>query len=131
MYRTTKFTIDDLDPVLLKVAIDKQVESIMSSSRAHRYRLIDDVYNSVRQGVIAEQYLIQRCGFEKDPYKYGDVIKDGIKYEVKAFTNPRYTAQSVIDKLKLQKSAGWYFCDKLIIFLVTLDSYTFFGEYDL
>jgi hypothetical protein len=135
-----KFTKEDVpDQVQLKESIDELADIIYASNYLRHGRTYEKVQAMVGQGIIAEEYLIQNLGFENDRMKYHDVKKDGVCYEIKAWsitpTTEKIISQHLIKFRKWRKYGvnpnSPYNCSKLIIFAFNKGVYEFYKMYDI
>jgi hypothetical protein len=82
------FTIDNIkDKALLEKLTKEEADIIFNSPNANKGRTYDQIYTSVRQGKIAELYLVESGAFEFANLKYHDLkrTKTGEYCEVKAY----------------------------------------------
>jgi hypothetical protein len=92
-----QFTIEDIkDKDRLEQMIKKEALSIFNSKKANEARSLDDIEFTVRQGKIAELYLIENCGYKEADKRWHDLIDSRGNYiEVKAYTfNGRVLAKN-------------------------------------
>lgn len=122
----------------LEMAILCTATSIYESPAARNYRSLHQIIDVVEQGIIAEQYLVQVCGFTDESGRYNDVCRGGYSWEIKAWTvKPGFVERidPLIDKLR-----GWrkqftgkrtYKPSKLAIFGVKNGQYRLFNCYEI
>jgi hypothetical protein len=68
--------------------VRKEAEQIFSSPTARKGRDLETIEFFVRQGKVAELYLIENCGYEESDKKWHDLKgSDGEYSEVKAYNN--------------------------------------------
>lgn len=122
-----KFTIEDIkDRERLERMIEKEALQIYNSSQARRGRDLDTVKFCVRQGKIAELYLIENCGYEESDIKWHD-LKDseGNYVEVKAYNNVSHKDVPFVQKdLKRYRSESWSKSKWYILFNHDYGEYT-------
>jgi hypothetical protein len=134
-----KFNKSDIpDKVKLIRIIEETAKSIFNSPQARRGRSFEKVCRCVSQGLVAEQYLIQCQGFEDDPGKYNDVKKDGVSWEIKAWTIASDTDAKInahIKKFQRWRRDGLsgtpYNPSKLMIWAVKNSTYKIYKCFDI
>jgi len=137
-----KFKISDLDQETLEAKIDSELELIWSNPNSRvglhsgKSRSKEHVRRDIRQGLAAEQYLIEKLGFTNDTRSFRDVYNEaGIPFEVKTASS-RDKISNHLEKCK--KLKGWYpetFPDHVCMFNVDIQtsddySYEFEGVYE-
>ena len=105
-----KFTIDDIkDKERLDKMVEKEANAIYSSPVARKGRTMEDVKFAVKQGKVAELYLIENMGYQEADIKFHD-LKDpntGEYYEVKSYSVSNRNAPFVEKDLKRLKNESW------------------------
>jgi hypothetical protein len=103
-----------------------EAEQIYSSPVARRGRSYEEVENAVKQGKIAELYLIENHGFEEANKKWHDLINEENEYiEVKAYNVWDKNAPGVQRDLKRLREEGWNISKWYYLFKCK------YGEYEL
>ena len=107
MYKS--FRADDIrDVELLEENIHKEASAIWENVNLRRWRNFEELKASVRQGKIAEQWLIENHGFTPARIKYHDVVNSDREYvEVKAYSYGDIFASFVQKDLIKYKNATW------------------------
>ena len=104
-----KFTIDDIkDRERLERMVEKEALQINRSEFSRRGRSLDDIKFAVRQGKVAELYLIENHGYIESDIKYHD-LKDinGDYTEVKAYNVWGKDAPFVQKDLRRYREEKW------------------------
>lgn len=103
------FTQDDIkNKELLESLIQEETNRIFESDKARKGRSHDQVYASVKQGKVAELYLVETGKFEFADLKWHDLKnKQGEYCEVKAYDVNDWTAPSVIRDLQRYRTESW------------------------
>ena len=105
-----KFTIDDIkDKERLERMVKKEAQAIFDSPQARKERTYQEVENCVRQGKVAELYLIENHGFQEADKRWHD-LKDpsnGEYSEVKAYNIWSSGAPGVQRDLKRLRDEKW------------------------
>lgn len=103
------FTQDDIkDKEKLEELIQFEAKRIYESSSARHDRSWDRIYASVKQGKIAELYLVETGRFEFADLKWHDLKNQQGEYcEVKAYDVNDWTAPSVIRDLQRYRTETW------------------------
>ena len=107
-----KFTEADIkDTALLESMVEKEANNIFSSDAARKGRTFEEVKSSVRQGKIAELYLIETGNFSPANKRWHDLIlnETGELCEIKAYNIYSTGAPSVQRDLKRIRTEGWNF----------------------
>ena len=121
-----KFTINDIkDQFLLERMVEKEANLIFESDVARHGRSLDDIKWSVRQGKVAELYLIENDGYIESDLKYHDLKKDGEYTEVKAYDVWSKDAPWVQKDIQKYKNESWCKSTWYVLFKVKN------GEYEL
>lgn len=104
-----KFTIEDIkDKNRLEKMIEKEAKAIHSSEVSRHGRNLDDIKFSVRQGKIAELYLIENHGYKEADIKWHDLKdNDGNYTEVKAYDVWSKDAPFVQRDLQRYRNEKW------------------------
>ena len=88
--------------------VEKEALAIYSSPVARHGRELDDIKFSVRQGKIAELYLIENHGYAEADKKWHDLKEDSGEYtEVKAYKVWSKDAPFVQKDLMRLRNEGW------------------------
>ena len=113
-----KFTENDiLDKDLLERMVEQEAQDIYSSEAARKGRDFESVKLSVRQGKIAELYLIENYGHKKATKKWHDLINpEGEYVEVKAYNTTTSKAPFIERDLMRIKREGWNKATWYVIF---------------
>ena len=115
-----KFTEADIkDKDRLERMIEKEALAIYNSESGRRDRDLETIKFFVRQGKVAELWLIENAGYEEADKKYHDLKKDGEYSEVKAYNIPHKNMPFVQKDLKRLKSATWNISKWYILFKCT------------
>jgi hypothetical protein len=130
------FTEESVDPKQLDLETTNLATKILnhktSSSIVKRKRTFNEIKDDTKMGLIAERHLIENCGFTRSRNKYGDVVKDGTEYEIKAWRRiTDYITNTQLDRLRKGRSQGWYPCEQMIIFEVRDGTYYFNSIYSI
>lgn len=104
-----KFTIEDIrDRERLERMVEKEANSIYSSLISRHGRSLDDIKFTVRQGKVAELYLIENAGYRESDIKYHDLKDDEGNYtEVKAYDVWNKDAPFVQRDIMKYKNESW------------------------
>jgi hypothetical protein len=126
------FTKADVDPIQLDIEVTELANKIynssysMNSSLVKRKRTYEQVKSDCELGLVAERYLIEKCGFERSKRKYGDVVFNNIEIEVKAWRKVNsYITNKQLDRLRKGRLKGWYPCSQMLVFEFKNGIYTF------
>ncbi len=122
-----KFTESDIrDKNRLEQMVEKEAKAIYNSDVARKGRDFDTVKFCVRQGKVAELWLIENEGYEEADKKWHDLKdKDGNYTEVKAYTVWSKDAPGVQRDLRRLKNESWNNSKWYILFKFE------YGEYEL
>jgi hypothetical protein len=103
------FTQDDIkNKELLESLIQEETSRIFESDKARKDRSYDQVYASVKQGKVAELYLVETGRFDFADLKWHDVKnKQGEYCEVKAYDVNDWNAPSVVRDLQRYRTETW------------------------
>ena len=126
-----KFTENDIqDKERLERMIDKEAIPIYNNPVSRRNRDLDTVRYCVRQGKIAELYLIENCGFDEADLKYHDLKEKltGNYAEVKAYSINDASAPVVTKDLIRLRNANWNISSEYILFKVQDGVYEFLDK---
>ena len=98
----------------------KEAEDIYGSVSARHGRDLESIKLCVRQGKVAELYLIENANYEESDKKWHDLKdSDGEYTEVKAYTNaPRISLPFVEKDLRRIRTEGWNTSKWYILFNV-------------
>lgn len=104
-----KFTENDIkDWERLERMIEKEAQAIYDSPVARNGRDLDTIRFCVRQGKVAELWLIENEGYEESDKKWHDLKKDGEYTEVKAYTGVWSKEAPFVQKdLRRLKNESW------------------------
>lgn len=104
-----QFTESDIkDKAYLEEQIELEAQRLFSSAKARRGRDLEEIRKVVRQGKIAEVWLIENYGFEPAPDIYHDLIdKEGNRIEVKAYNVYHSNAPHVQNDLYRIRTSSW------------------------
>ena len=119
-----KFTENDIqDKERLERMIEKEAIPIFNSPTANANRDLETVKFCVRQGKIAELYLIENCGYDEADLKYHDLKEKltGNYVEVKAYDIPDASSPRVQIDLRRLRNANWNISKEYILFKVHSD----------
>jgi len=123
-----KFREADIkDQVRLERMVEKEALQIFNNPDARRGRDLETVKFFVRQGKVAELYLIENHGYSEADKKYHDLKgEDGDYTEVKAYNNtPSSKVPYVQRDLQRYKGASWNISKWYILFNVNDGVYEF------
>ena len=125
-----KFTENDIKDIeRLNKMIDRESKVIYESASARRDRDYDTVKFCVKQGKVAELYLIENFGYEESDKKYHDLKdSDGNYTEVKAYSIYSANAPSVHRDLKRIRTEGWNVSKWYILFSYNYGVYSFLDK---
>jgi hypothetical protein len=103
------FTESDIkDKVYLEEQIELEAQRLFSSARARKGRTIEEIRSVVRQGKVAEVWLIENQNYQAAPDIYNDLIdSEGNFVEVKAYNVYNSNAPYVQDSLRRIRTGGW------------------------
>jgi hypothetical protein len=104
-----KFTEKDIqDMARLERMVEREAKAIFNSPCARKNRTYEEIYAAVKQGKIAELYLIENYGYEEAGKQWHDLIdSDGDYTEVKAYAVYTTDAPSVIRDLNRLRNENW------------------------
>lgn len=125
-----KFTEADIkDKDLLERLIKEEATRIFESPRANRDRTYEQVANSVRQGKIAELFLVESGVYDFADIKWHDLKnKDGEYVEVKAYNvHNGFEAPFVKKDLERYRSQDWCKAKWYMLFSCHEGNYEFLG----
>lgn len=107
MYK--EFTVKDIVSVdTLNENIELETDRIFESDKARRGRAREDIQGSVRQGKIAEQYLIDHYGFTEADIRWHDLINQNGDYvEVKAYSIDDHDTMFVKRDIHRYRTEAW------------------------
>ena len=123
-----KFTENDIqDKERLQRMVRKEAEQIFNSPAARKGRDLETIEIFVKQGKVAELFLIENFGYIESDIKWHD-LKDisGEYTEVKAYTNTPNASVPYVEKdLKRYREASWSNSKWYILFNVNDGVYEF------
>ena len=117
--------------------IKKEVDSIYNSDTARRGRDYETIKFSVRQGKIAELYLIENYGYSESDIRWHDLKKInenggvGEYVEIKAYSSNSIDAGYLDAEIRRIKNSSWNYSKYLIAFKVDHGEYSFYKKIDL
>lgn len=122
-----QFTENDIkDKDRLMTMIEKEAQMIFNSSIANRGRTLDDIKQSVKQGKIAELWLIENYGFLEADKKWHDLKNaEGEYIEVKAYHVTDSGAPYVQKDIKRIKDEKWNTSKWYMLFKYDYGTYFF------
>lgn len=122
-----KFTVNDIkDKDRLEKMVEKEANQIYNSCIARRGRDLDTIKFTVRQGKIAELYLIENAGYQEADIKWHDLKDENGDYiEVKAYNVLSKDAPFVQRDIMRYKNGSWNKSKWYMLFKVKN------GEYEL
>lgn len=121
-----KFTINDIrDRARLERMVEREANQIYNSDVARKGRDLDTIRFTVRQGKIAELYLIENEGYEEADIKWHDLKRDNEYTEVKAYDVWSKEAPFVQRDLIRYRNESWCKSKWYVLFKVKN------GEYEL
>jgi hypothetical protein len=122
---TMKFTENDIqDKERLEKMIEKEALAIFNSPVASNGRDLDTIKFCVRQGKVAELWLIENEGYEESDKKWHDLKKDGEYTEVKAYTSVWSKEAPFVQKdLRRLRTESWSYSKWYKLFKVENGSY--------
>jgi hypothetical protein len=128
--RGVKFTeadIKDLDR--LEKMIEVEAKQIFKSATGNKGRDLDTIRYCVRQGKIAELWLIENRDYEVAGKKYHDLVdKNGDYTEVKAYDVANVFAPFIQSDLKKLRTSDWNISKWYIVFKCTHGEYEFLDK---
>ncbi len=103
------FSIADIrDIELLEENIHREASAIWENVNLRRGRNFEELKTSVRQGKIAEQWLIENHAFTQARLKYHDLVNvDGEYVEVKAYSYGDIFMDFVVKDLIKYRDSTW------------------------
>lgn len=115
--QSVKFTENDIkDTDRLENMISKEATLIYNNPSSRYGRDFDTIRYCVRQGKVAELYLIENFGYEESKIKYHDLEKNQEQFEVKAYNITSSTAPCVEKDLRRYRTATWSKANWYILF---------------
>ena len=111
-----KFNIKDLNTDELVTKSRNESDDIYSTPSTRGDRTYSEVRQTNLYGLAAEQFLIEKCGFNNDPRSYKDVISpSGLSVEVKVTTVKKVGA--LLSRCDIERQKPYrQFSDWLFIF---------------
>jgi hypothetical protein len=121
-----QFTESDIkDKKYLEEQIELEAQRLFSSTSS-RGRSLEEIRTRVRQGKIAEVFLIETGKFTQAPDIYHDLIDlEGNRVEVKAYNIYNSNAPSVQNDLYRIRTQGWNKSKYMMLFQCKEGKYTF------
>jgi len=103
------FTQDDIrDKILLEELVRKEAEIIFNSPKARKKRSYDQIYASVKQGKIAELYLVETGKFKFSDLKWHDLVNsNGEICEIKSYNISDWNVSFVYDDIRRYRTEKW------------------------
>jgi len=103
------FTESDIkDKSYLEQQIELEAQRLYTSPKARRGRSVDEIRKVVRQGKVAEVWLIENKSFTSAPDIYHDLIdSEGNYVEVKAYNVYNSNSPYVQKDLDRIRNGGW------------------------
>lgn len=122
-----QFTEHDIkDKERLERMIQVEAYEIHRSQTSRKYRTYNDIEKVVRQGKIAELYMIENYNFREADKKYHDLISPNGNYiEVKAYSVYDSNAPYVQKDLQRYRKENWNISKWYILFSVWDGVYTY------
>lgn len=106
-----KFTVKDIkDTELLEQLVTEEASRIFSSPKANHGRTLDQIKNAVRQGKIAELYMVESGVYDFADLKWHDLKnkETGDYVEVKAYNvHTGFNAPFVKRDLERYRKESW------------------------
>jgi hypothetical protein len=127
------FTIDDIvDKEALEVAVEKEALEIYKSETARAGRDLETVKYFVKQGKIAEFWLIENRGHKPAEKKWHDLLDpQGDLVEVKAYDIWSKDAPGVQRDIKKLRTSSWNFSKWYVLFKCKNGVYDFLEKIQL
>lgn len=127
VYAPIEFTINDIrNRIALEIEIEAEAKRIFESSAANQSRSIDEIKNSVTQGKVAEQFLVETGKFSRSKKSWHDLTDyNGDLCEVKAYSVNDENAPSVQRDLERIRNEGWNQSKWYILFKFENGKYSF------
>ena len=124
---SAKFTEADIKyRVYLEEQIELEAQRLFKSPQSRRERTIEEIRSRVRQGKIAEVWLIENYEYKQAPDIYHDLIDiEGNRIEVKAYNVYSSNAPLVQNDLYRIRTGSWIKCKYYILFKYDNGTYTF------
>lgn len=117
---------DIQDEKYLEEQIELEAQRLFNSPKSNLGRSLDDIRNRVRQGKIAEVWLIENKNFKSAPDIYHDLIdSEGNYVEVKAYNIYNSNAPSVQNDLYRIRTQGWNKSKYMMLFQCKEGQYKF------
>jgi hypothetical protein len=131
--RGVKFTEDDIkDKERLEQMVEKEANAIYKSNVGNNGRDLDTVKFCVRQGKVAELWLIENREYKEANKKYHDLVdKDGNYTEVKAYSVDNVNAPFIQKDLKKIRTESWNTSRWYIVFKFTHGEYEFLEKIEI
>jgi len=129
--RGVKFTeADIIDKERLERMIEKEALPIFNSATGNKERRdFETVKFCVKQGKIAELWLIENRGYEEANKKYHDLVdKNGEYTEVKAYDVTSMSAPYIQKDIKKLRTESWNVSKWYIVFKCTHGEYEFLDK---
>jgi hypothetical protein len=125
-----QFTESDIkDKKYLEEQIELEAQRLFSSTSAQKGRSLEEIRNRVRQGKIAEVWLIETGKFKPAPDIYHDLIDlEGNRVEVKAYNIYNSNAPSVQNDLYRIRTGTWNKSKYMMLFQCKEGNYKFLDK---
>ena len=128
-----KFTEADIkDKERLEQMVEKEANAIFKSSKGNNGRDLETIKFCVRQGKVAELWLIENRGYEEANKKYHDLVdEDGNYTEVKAYSVDNVDMPFIQKDLKKIRTEGWNTSRWYIVFKCMYGEYEFLDKIEI
>jgi serine/threonine-protein kinase RIO1 len=132
-----RFTEEDIrDKAYLESEVEWEADKIFNSKLpgARRGRSLDEIKSAVRQGKIAEVYLIENAGYLACPNSYHDLQdSEGNFIEVKAYklSNAHSESEPIKKEIERIKKSKWNKSKWMIIFSCEGGVYNFIEKVEI
>lgn len=128
-----KFTEADIkDKDRLERMIEKEANAIFQSSKGNNGRDLETVKFCVRQGKVAELWLIENRDYDEANKKYHDLVdKDGNYTEVKAYSVDNIDMPFIQKDLKKIRTESWNTSRWYIVFKCVYGEYEFLDKIEI
>jgi hypothetical protein len=125
-----KFTEDDIkDKIRLEKLIHQEAKRIHESPAANRGRSYENVVASVRQGKVAELFLVESGNYDFANIRWHDLIdKNGDYVEVKAYKVNNWDAPYVKRDLERYRTEDWCKAKWYMLFSYDNGTYEYLGN---
>ncbi len=82
------FNTNQLDQRKLNAFANRETKNLYASPKARKGRSYLEIFETVIFGAAAEMAMIDLFGAKNNPEKYGDIIFEGQKVEIKTWSKP-------------------------------------------